>query len=129
MHLHLHNNNNKNVQNPIESDKLTGDDQTTLGGTQTRLAGQPMLGAALVALVAILGTHFADMQLAGGQHQVLAVCTKNVRLVWFMIFECTFCIHFYIYVTWPAIYVAVRECECVCVTFKEHAVNVYVCVY
>lgn len=61
----------------IESDRLTGDDQATLGGAQARLAGQPVLGAALVALVAVLGTHLADVQLAGGQHQVLAVCAQR----------------------------------------------------
>lgn len=67
-------------QNRIKSDWLTGDHQTSFGRAQARFAGQPMLGATLVALVAIFRANFADVQLAGRQHQVLAVCTPTPKI-------------------------------------------------
>ena len=53
--------------------QLTCDDKSSLGCTQSGLSSQSMLGAALIALVSVLGAHVADVQLSRRQNQVFPV--------------------------------------------------------
>lgn len=53
--------------------QITCDHESSLRGREARFAGKPVLRSALVALVAILGTDLADVQLARGQDHVFAI--------------------------------------------------------
>lgn len=57
---------------------LTGNDEASLGGGQSGFAGKSMLGAALIGLVSVFRSNVADVQLAGRQHQVFAICRSPV---------------------------------------------------
>lgn len=52
---------------------LTCDDQFASSGAQLHFTCQPVLGAALVRLEAVVRTDVADLQLSRGQHHILSI--------------------------------------------------------
>lgn len=60
--------------------RLTGNDETSLGGGQPSFAREPVLRATLVSLVTVLGSDVPDVQFPGWQHQVLSIYHPPVKI-------------------------------------------------